>query len=144
MKTGQRNSGFTLIEILIVVVIMAVLAATIIPQFSTSTKDAQDSQLDFNLHTLRSQIELYKVQHNGNYPPVDNNLEVLTKKTNADHSTTGTPQFGPYVLEIPVNDRTSLATVKPSTDGTATGTAGWLYDAATGRIWADDVVSGGG
>ena len=40
MKTTERRSAFTLIEVLIVVVIMAILAATIIPQFTDSTKDA--------------------------------------------------------------------------------------------------------
>ena len=50
---------------LIVVVIMAILAATIIPQFTDSTKDAKASTTKFNLHTLRSQIELYRTQHNG-------------------------------------------------------------------------------
>ena len=43
---------------MIVVVIMAVLAATIIPRFSASTEDAKTSQLRFNVHTLRSQTEL--------------------------------------------------------------------------------------
>ena len=38
---SRRPSGFTLVEILIVVVIMAVLAATIIPQFSSATNDAK-------------------------------------------------------------------------------------------------------
>ena len=40
---SRRSSGFTLVEILIVVVIMAVLAATIIPQFSSATNDAKTS-----------------------------------------------------------------------------------------------------
>ncbi len=103
---SAKRSGFTLIEVLIVVVIMAVLAATIIPQFSTSTKDAEDSQIEFNLHTLRSQVELYKVQHGGSYPPITNNLKALTVKTNSDGTTTGTPTIGPYLLEIPTNGRT--------------------------------------
>ena len=68
---SYRRSGFTLIEVLIVVVIMAVLAATIIPQFSASTKDAKDSALDFNTHSLRAQIELYKIDHNGLLPQHD-------------------------------------------------------------------------
>ena len=42
MKT-QKQNAFTLIEILIVVVIMAVLAAAIIPQFTDSTDDAKES-----------------------------------------------------------------------------------------------------
>ena len=58
MAVNYRRSAFTLIEVLIVVVIMAVLAATIIPQFSASTEDAKTSQLSFNVHTMRSQIEL--------------------------------------------------------------------------------------
>ena len=42
----RQHTGFTLIEVLIVVVIMALLAATIIPQFSVATEDAIDSQID--------------------------------------------------------------------------------------------------
>ncbi len=68
--THYRNA-FTLIEVLIVVIIMAVLAATIIPQFSSSTEDAKRSTLEFNLHTIRSQIELYKVHHLGSAPDLD-------------------------------------------------------------------------
>ena len=68
MKRSVPPSCFTLVEVLIVVVIMAILAATIIPQFSDSTRDAKVSTTTFNLHTLRSQIELYKTQHNGIVP----------------------------------------------------------------------------
>lgn len=137
---SAQRSGFTLIEVLIVVVIMAVLAATIIPQFSTSTKDAEDSQIEFNVHTLRSQIELYKVQHAGQYPAITSNLLALTVKTNADGTTTGTPTIGPYLLEIPVNGRTGSATVTASTSGTEKTGGGWLYNSTTGKIWADSPV----
>ena len=61
------QAGFTLVELLIVVIILAILAAIVIPQFSSSTADAQESALDSNLAALRSAIELYKVQH-GVYP----------------------------------------------------------------------------
>lgn len=60
--------GFTLIELLIVVIILAILAAIAIPQFSSSTSDAQLSALDANLSTVRSAIEQYKAQHNNVYP----------------------------------------------------------------------------
>ena len=49
MKTTQDRSAFTLIEVLIVVVIMAILAATIIPQFTDSTKDAKTSTAKMNV-----------------------------------------------------------------------------------------------
>ena len=60
--------GFTLVELLIVVIILAILAAIIIPQFSTATDDAKLAAMDTNLNALRSAIELYRVQHNGKYP----------------------------------------------------------------------------
>jgi general secretion pathway protein G len=64
----RRERGFTLVELLIVVIILAILAAIVVPQFSATTTDAQESALDANLNALRSAIELYKVQHNGKYP----------------------------------------------------------------------------
>lgn len=60
--------GFTLIELLIVVIIIAILAAIAIPQFGNSTNEANDAALDANLNTVRSAIELYRVQHNNRFP----------------------------------------------------------------------------
>ena len=151
MSAKTRRGAFTLIEVLIVVVIMAVLAATIIPQFSTSTKDARESSQKFNLQSLRTQLELYKVQHGGALPTGTNNLEQLTKATDSTGavSTTGlvdsTHPFGPYVANaLPAQPFSGLNTVKLDTGaaGTApTATAGvgggWIYRAATGEIWID-------
>ena len=55
MKLLQR--GFTLVELLIVVIILAILAAIVIPQFSSATTDAQEAALDSNLNALRSAID---------------------------------------------------------------------------------------
>lgn len=62
-----RRRGFTLIEILIVVVILGILAAIVIPQFSSASNEAAVSSVRSQLQTLRSQVELYRVQNNG-YP----------------------------------------------------------------------------
>jgi prepilin-type N-terminal cleavage/methylation domain-containing protein len=62
--------GFTLIELLIVVIIIAILAAIAIPQFSNTAGDAQESALQANLSTMRSAIELYRVQHRNALPGV--------------------------------------------------------------------------
>jgi general secretion pathway protein G len=148
MFNSRRRNAFTLIEVLIVVIIMAVLAATIIPQFTTSTKDAKESSLRFNMHTLRSQIELYKAQHNGKYPEVKNStLTQLTGRTNASGEV-GTDAasypFGPYVDQIPANpmdSKTAVASVslsgaKPTAVSGSDG--GWQYDSNTGAIWPND------
>lgn len=73
MTTTLRHhaaKGFTLIELLIVVIIIAILAAIAIPQFSNTSNDAQEAALDANLATVRSAIELYRVQHNNRYPSI--------------------------------------------------------------------------
>jgi len=144
--SSKSRRGFTLIEVLIVVVIMAVLAATIIPQFAASTQDAKDSQRDFNLHTLKSQIELYKVQHLGAYPTVQtvggvSTLPQLTGKSKEDGTLDASGAFGPYILgELPSNPYTGSNSVSASTDGATTTGGGWLYDVNTGMVWADGPV----
>ena len=69
MKTTyRRRGGFTLIEILIVVVILGILAAIVIPQFTNAAQDANVSSARSQLQSMRSQIELYRVQNNGAAP----------------------------------------------------------------------------
>lgn len=142
MSKAQKRGGFTLVEVLIVVVIMAILAATIIPQFSDSTKDAKTNTSKFNLHTIRSQIELYKSQHDGKVPA---DLLDLTKKTNASGTvgTTAAFPYGPYLQELPANPFTGSQTVSaassnPPTAASGSATAGWLYHATSGGVWIDN------
>lgn len=66
--TYRRRSGFTLIEILIVVVILGILAAIVIPQFTDAAQDAGASSARSQLQSLRSQIELHRVQSSGIAP----------------------------------------------------------------------------
>lgn len=139
---ARRLSGFTLVEVLIVVVIMAVLAATIIPQFADSTTDAKASTLKFNLHTLRSQIELYRTHHDGKLP--SGTLVELTKSTDSTgaQGTGASYPYGPYVRELPNNPFTNNNTVtviatSPATPADVTGSGGWLFNTTTGEIWAD-------
>jgi len=147
MTRLRRRCGFTLIEVLIVVVIMAVLAATIIPQFSSSTKDAQTSTVNFNAKTLRSQIELYRANHLSTYPTITGNaLPQLTGTTdvNGNIGTGAAFTYGPYMNAVPSNPFNGLATIGPvPTPGTppATGDGqyGYEYDVTTGNIYPDQV-----
>ncbi len=60
---GRTRRAFTLIEILIVVVILGILAAIVIPQFTDASQDAMDASVRSTLQTIRSQIELYNIQN---------------------------------------------------------------------------------
>jgi prepilin-type N-terminal cleavage/methylation domain-containing protein len=71
MNSPRRSEqGFTLVELLIVVIILAIMSAIAIPQFSSSTEDAKVSSLETNLAELRAAVELYYHQHNSRYPGV--------------------------------------------------------------------------
>jgi len=142
MKRKLR-SAFTLVEILIVVVIMAILAATIIPQFTDSSMDAKTGTAKFNLSTLRGQIELYKTHHSGLKP--SSTLIELTQSTNAAGTAgTGTAfPYGPYIRELPANPITNSQAVKvitnnpPQAGDITSGGGGWLYHAGSGNVWID-------
>ncbi len=59
---NQARKAFTLIEILIVVVILGILAAIVIPQFTDASDQANVASMKSQLQTMRSQIELFRVQ----------------------------------------------------------------------------------
>ena len=67
-RKNPVKRGFTLIEILIVVVILGILAAIIVPQFTNAAQEAGASSARSQLQSIRSQIELHRVQNNGAAP----------------------------------------------------------------------------
>ena len=137
----KARSGFTLVEILIVVIILGILAAIVIPQFSDASTQARESSLRSDLQTVRSQVELYSIQHNDALPGADAGttfIEAMEGTTNAAGSKTGT-DLGPYVLKIPVNPFNNFATVREEAVSTAgANTQGWTFNTASGAFQADD------
>jgi general secretion pathway protein G len=146
----QAKRGFTLVEILIVVVILGILAAIVIPQFTQASTEAKQNSLCSDLQTLRSQIELYKVQHN-DIPPTNgagnlgfgvvmttctDNLGVSTGNKTKDLTSTPKKDLGPYLERLPENPFTSGTTVVDFNASTATSGDGWEYNAVTGEIRA--------
>jgi general secretion pathway protein G len=138
MRT-RVSKGFTLVEILIVVVILGILAAIVIPQFTNASQEAQVGNVQTQLQTLRSQIELFRVRNNGNPP-------ALVGAGTASFSDLMTPPAGQqaYVRTAPINPRNKSSDVVESAtpilsanDGPAVaGGAGWLYNSTTGEIAA--------
>src|SRR3954452_22127350 len=92
MKTYRTRKGFTLIEILIVVIILGILAAIVIPQFSSASSNARKASLQSTVQTLRSQIALYKLQHGDTLPDITSTWTALTAS-----STYNGQNYGPYM-----------------------------------------------
>ena len=116
----QAKRGFTLVEILIVVVILGILAAIVIPQFTQASTEAKQNSLCSDLQSLRSQIELYKCQHN-DIAPTFADFEALMIYTSKMDGTVGTSKarnaatgfiYGPYLESVPANPFNGLNTLK--------------------------------
>lgn len=155
--------GFSLIELLVVVAILAILAAVIAPQFSNSSVEAKESALRSNLSSLRSAVELYYRDH-GKYPSAvaatgatcpgtglagsglinseDALVEQLTLYTNAAGqactTTNATFKYGPYLKDgIPTDPVVGSSATVVATAGNLVMTGG----AGTGG-WKFDNVTG--
>ena len=110
-KTNIRKA-FTLIEILIVVVILGILAAVVVPQFTNAAEDANDAAVRTQLQTLRGQIELYRMQI-GSDPTLigDDGWSQLIEND--------------YLMIAPMNPLTSSSSVK----ALAEAGLGWVWRA---------------
>lgn len=150
----MKKNGFTLVELMIVVSILGILAAIVIPEFQGHAAQSRESAIKSSLHTVRCQIELYKIQHNGLNPGYwssmavsGNNLYyqfVGTSKLNGTSVASKTPAgdylYGPYLVELPKNPFNGLSTITVVADGTtnfsaaANDNSGWLYERTTGTF----------
>jgi len=150
----RRARGFTLVEILIVVVLLGVLAAIVIPAVGNSATSARETTLSMDLSLLRRFIPVYTSQHGEvppGYPGGDQSAvptqeafvaqATLSSNEEGDTAARGTPGFrlGPYLSNIPANPFNKLDTVEVLADGAdfpavADDSVGWIYKPATGEI----------
>jgi prepilin-type N-terminal cleavage/methylation domain-containing protein len=139
--TNNRCQAFTLVEVLMVVIIMAVLAAVILPQFASTTTTARESALTLNLGVMRAQLELYKYDHDWTPPSAANYANQMSEYTdvngNAVTIADKSHHYGPYIQSVPANPFNGSSAVT-GCSGTPTAEVagfGWQYDQTTGRIY---------
>ncbi|MDI6447770.1 prepilin-type N-terminal cleavage/methylation domain-containing protein [Anaerobaca lacustris] len=154
----KRSRGFTLVELAIVVIVLAVVAAIVVPRFSAAgVAESRMDDLCNHLQLLRSQIELYKVQHGG-LPPMrtadgeidfDPTFEQMRYCTDTDGNVkSDRPKtkrddvhiYGPYLDRVPrnpFNGSDSLVRARSRDEVPVAGGAGWAYVPETGEIYAN-------
>ena len=160
-RLRRRDAAFTLVEILIVVVILGILAAIVIPQFSNASQTARENTLKDDLRYLRVQIAVFRAQHEdvspgypaGNAsaaPTEDDFVAQMTKPTNQHcgvaNAASAEYKFGAYLQKMPRNPMNEKSTVLVVGNGEALpapdGSTGWIYQPETQKIIANTVGSG--
>lgn len=150
-----NTSAFTLVEILIVVVILGILAMMVVPKFSDASDEARESQLLTDVQTVRRVIGLYKAQHDGRGPHLNDTglldptkiVDRLTKRTDTSGKIVPAGECGPYLKTFPTNPYLTGATasmvwwgaaqVSPRNDAT-----GWYYSLGTDVFWPNSAEGG--
>ncbi|MFU8829700.1 MAG: type II secretion system protein [Phycisphaerales bacterium] len=121
-----KHLGFTLVEILIVVVILGILASIVVPQFVSATTEATKTHIQRNLQEISNQIELYKGSNAGALPTTDPDDPLQP-------GSWGVLVSSNYLREAPKNFFTSSSDVGVGTYDearalTSTAVVGWLYE----------------
>ena len=125
--------GFTLVEILIVVVILGILAAIVIPQFARASADAQQTATFSELQKLRRHIEMYKSRNSGALP-------VVVADSDGDWGQI-VGANSEYLQAAPANAWVGGTSGRRIGFGSGPDTVfqfdyGWIFDPASGQIWA--------
>ena len=130
LRVGKRNA-FTLVEILIVVVILGILAAVVVANFTDATDEARRGTASHELDKLRRAVEVYMVRNSNALPSV----------VAGDGTWGELVQAGAYLRDPPVNPwvgepNARVIVIRDTADVGFQTDYGWIYDDVTGQIWA--------
>jgi type II secretory pathway pseudopilin PulG len=139
----RRRVAFTLVEVMMVIVALAIIAGVVVPQVTTIIDDAKNSAMLRDLREITAAIERYRMDHNGAPPDLiqSQTLIQLVSTTDVDGNVGSGPEFvfGPYMERVPPNQLNNVrrvfrvSTAPPSN---LSSRVGWVYHPASGQIWA--------
>jgi len=124
----------TWIEVAIIAVVLAMVAALVVPRFSEAGTDPRARELRSAVQIVQGQIEMYRLQHDNRYPTLEQFVQQMTQPTDVRGqvavSPAGGPEFGPYLRRIPDNPYTGTNEIA----GRPGGAAAWRYNESTGEF----------
>ena len=125
VRNPKSRRGFTLVELVVVVLIMGIIAAVALPKMTASTSTAKNNSTKQSLAIVRDAIELYKAD-NGAYPTFTDSATFQTAMKPYLKGPFPTCQVGNLNADV-------IAGVNPA----ISGTTGWAYDAASGDFYVN-------
>jgi general secretion pathway protein G len=128
----KKKTRLSYVEAVIIASVLSVVTMTVVPKFIGASPESKTSDLIDGLQEMRSQLDLYRAQHENSLPPVDSFESFKTAMT------TKVGQHGPYVGKVPVNPFNNLNTVRFDGVPAGAGKAGWRVDTETGLFQADN------
>ena len=124
---GQRR-GFTLVELVVVILILGILAGVAAPKMFNTSAAATDNGLKQTLGIIRDAIELYAAQHGGEFPPSDNSANFQAALKDYIRGPFPKCPIGP------AKNSTVLVVSGPTTTGAAEPDEGWAFNSSTGQF----------
>ncbi|NCC24592.1 MAG: type II secretion system protein GspG [Deltaproteobacteria bacterium] len=100
-RTGSGSGGFTLIEILVVIVILGVLAGLIVPRLMDEPDKARRVKARMQMESLGTALKKYKLE-NGEYPSTEQGLQALVEKPAVGIIPRNYPERG-YIPKVPLD-----------------------------------------
>ena len=130
---NRRSRGFTLIEMLIVIVVIAILALIVIPRLLGAGRKAREASLRGDLHQLRNSIQQFEADM-GDYPALVTDLMASAAPATGGNSIDLDPNGwqGPYLV--------TADGLLP--DDPFTGAADWTYVGTPGAVHSASTVAG--
>ncbi|CAI1927814.1 Pullulanase secretion protein pulG [Serratia fonticola] len=95
----QRQRGFTLLEIMVVIVILGILASLVVPNLMGNKEKADHQKVVSDIVALESALDMYKLD-NSRYPTTEQGLQALVTKPSAQPEPRSYPQGG-YIRRLP-------------------------------------------
>ncbi|MEM1423869.1 MAG: prepilin-type N-terminal cleavage/methylation domain-containing protein [Planctomycetota bacterium] len=132
----RRPNGFTILEVMIVVVTLGILAVLVMPQLASATEDATRTSIRGQLEMIDKHVEVYKTAHDGALPTQDPNDPMGDDGTNSGW---GVMISGGYLKEQPQNAYTGSTIVAEGSfadarDATRETPLGWHYKVVGVRL----------